>query len=60
MASLERLYCIGIVDGTLVPFKGRPFGKKESAEFFNFRKAKYGLQVTFIVDDRRRVLVSAL
>ena len=52
--------CIGIVDGTLVPFKGRPLGKEESAEYFNFRKAKYGLQVTLIVDDKRRVLVSSM
>ena len=52
--------CIGIVDGTLVAFKGQPLGKEESAEYYNFRKAKYGLQVTFIVDNRRQILVSYL
>ncbi|RPB18393.1 hypothetical protein L211DRAFT_764439, partial [Terfezia boudieri ATCC MYA-4762] len=27
------------------------------AEFWNFRKAKYGLQVTIIADDRRYILI---
>lgn len=49
--------CIGIVDGTLIPIKYRPYQQERAAEFWNYRKAKYGLQVTIICDDRRRILM---
>ncbi|KAF8428795.1 hypothetical protein EV426DRAFT_528251, partial [Tirmania nivea] len=49
--------CVGIVDGMLIPFKGRPFSAERSVDYWNFRKAKYGLYFTVICDDRRKILI---
>lgn len=38
--------CVGLVDGTLVPIKCRPYQKERAAEFWNFRKAKYACHLT--------------
>ena len=48
--------CVGIVDGTLLPFKIQPAEPEIAIEFFNRRKQRYGLQATIICDDRNRIL----
>lgn len=49
--------CVGIVDGTLISLRGRPFAAEQAAGFWNFQKARYGLQLTLIADDCRRILL---
>ncbi|RPB21763.1 hypothetical protein L211DRAFT_755297, partial [Terfezia boudieri ATCC MYA-4762] len=49
--------CIGIVDGTLIPFKWRPYPKENMAiQYRNYRKSRYGLQATVVCDDMARIL----
>ena len=49
--------CIGIVDGTFIPFARRPFPQDRAIYYWSHRKKKYGLQATIICDDTRRILV---
>lgn len=48
--------CIGVLDGTLLPFKIQPAQTEISIDFFNRRKQRYGLQATVVCDDRARIL----
>lgn len=48
--------CIGILDGTLVPFKLQPADFESAIDFFNRRKQHYGLQATVVCNDQNRIL----
>ena len=48
--------CIGILDGTLIPFTGKPgIPKDQAADYFNYRKQMYGMQATIVCDDQNRI-----
>ena len=49
--------CIGILDGTLIAFKNRPNRDPTVyTQYYNHRKAKYGLYATVICDDQKRFI----
>ena len=48
--------CVGIVDGTFLTFRWRPFTKEVSVQYFNQRKKAYGIQATVMCDDQRRII----
>ena len=48
--------CIGMLDGTLIPFTGKPGIPMDiAADYFNHRKQHYGMQATIICDDENRI-----
>ena len=45
--------CIGILDGTLIPFVGKPgIPKDQAADYFNHCKQLYGMQATVVCNDQ--------
>lgn len=49
--------CIGVLDGTLLPFKIQPAEPTVSIDFFSRRKQRYGLQATVVCDDQLQILL---
>lgn len=45
--------CIGMVDGTLIPFSDKPLDDHED---YYCRKSFYGMQLQLIVDDNKKIL----
>lgn len=48
--------CIGVVDGTMFPFKWKPFPDDRAVQYWNYRKKSYGLQATIVCDDMGRII----
>lgn len=49
--------CVGMIDGSLLAFRWRPFPTEERAmQYWNHRKSKYGLQATLVCNDKGRIL----
>ena len=40
--------CVGVIDGTFLPFAKRPFPQDQAVYYWNHRKKKYGLQATIV------------
>jgi hypothetical protein len=48
--------CIGMIDGTLIPFWTAPgFDIAVKQAYYNYQKGRSGFQATIVCDDRRRI-----